>query len=172
MTTMLKVGLGVLRQHRRLPVDEEVPADDALWDGLDLTLARPVRMRGTAELRGNDVVVRARLVGEAVTSCRRCLQPVRVPVDEQVVFVYWPGLTEAEAQAQEVYPLSDRARELDLTAAVREHVLLAVPQFVICDETCRGLCPQCGADLNRSACACRAEVVDVRWAALERFSNE
>ena len=55
--------------------------------------------------------------------------------------------------------------------AVREQIMLAVPEFVICRETCRGLCPRCGTNLNESDCGCSEPQVDGRWAALKRLSE-
>jgi uncharacterized protein len=169
---MLKVGLADLRQQRRLPIDADVPPDDPIWTGAGITFATPLAVTGGATTRGDDVVVRLRLLGEAAADCRRCLTPVRLPVDEEIEVVFRPGVSEVEAEAAEVYPLPERATEVDLAPAVREHTLLAVPQFVECREGCRGLCPRCGAELNRMECGCREEAVDPRWAALRRLSNE
>jgi uncharacterized protein len=169
---MLKVGLAELRQRRRLPIDADVPPDDAIWTGAGITFASPLVVTGHASLRGDDVVVRLRLVGEASADCRRCLAPVRLPVDEEIELVYRAGLTDVDAEAAEVYPMPEQAREVDLSAAVREHTLLAVPQYVTCEEGCRGLCPRCGAELNQAECGCHEVVADPRWAALRRLSNE
>jgi uncharacterized protein len=70
-----------------------------------------------------------------------------------------------------VLPLP-RGGALDLTTPVREHVLLAVPTYVYCQEGCRGLCPQCGANLNQAVCACTSEEADDRWAPLRQLKAE
>ena len=169
---MLKVDLGELQRKRRLPIDVDVPPAALDWDGDGVRLDGPLHFEGTAQQSGSDIVVHGRLTGEAETSCPRCLTPIRQPIDEAVVFVYRPGLAAVEAESEELYTIDPRARDVDLTDAVREHVLLAAPQYVICDEACRGLCAKCGANLNEGACACREESEDVRWAALKRLSHE
>ncbi len=73
-----------------------------------------------------------------------------------------------EADNGEVYPLPERGTEVDLTAAVREQVLLQVPQFALCSEECSGLCPQCGTDLNDGACECVPERAPSPWDALKK----
>jgi uncharacterized protein len=55
--------------------------------------------------------------------------------------------------------------EIDLNDIVREHVLLGLPMSPVCREDCRGLCPQCGAELNLGPCGCTAPR-DPRWNAL------
>jgi uncharacterized protein len=169
---MPKVDLGELQRKRRLPIDVQVPPSALHWEDESVRIDRPVHLEASAQLSGADIVVRGGLTGEVETSCRRCLEPIRATIVEEVLFVYRPGLAVGDAESDEVYPIDPRAREVDLTDAVREHVVLAVPQYVICSEACRGLCPGCGANLNDGACACREETVDERWAALRRFSHE
>ena len=53
-----------------------------------------------------------------------------------------------------VYRLAEPVTQVDLTAAIREEVGLAVPTYALCREACAGLCPRCGADLNEGPCAC------------------
>jgi uncharacterized protein len=55
-------------------------------------------------------------------------------------------------EAPDVYPLAPTASAIDLGQAVREELALAVEQFPLCREDCKGLCPTCGADLNAGPC--------------------
>jgi uncharacterized protein len=169
---MLKVDLGTLARQHRIEIDADVPADDALWDSLPWQFDGPVTLRMDVQQAASDVVVRGRVQGTASLSCRRCLVPVRHELDEELTLVYKAGLTEVDAAAAEVYALPGKGQELDLTAAVLEHVLLGVPQFVICNETCRGFCARCGTNLNESSCDCTIEDADPRWAALRRLGSE
>jgi uncharacterized protein len=56
---------------------------------------------------------------------------------------------------------------LDLTDEVREAIILALPGYPVCRETCPGLCLACGANLNTAPCTCRKTGKDSRWAALD-----
>ena len=169
---MLKVDLGLLAQQHRIRIDAEVPADDELWESLPWGFAGPVELHLDVQQAGADVVVRGEVRGQAELSCRRCLATVHHGIDEELIFVYRAGVAPVEAEAEEVYPLPEKGGTLDLTQAVREHVLLAVPEFVNCDEACRGFCPRCGANLNETTCECRTEEEDPRWAALRRLRSE
>ena len=51
----------------------------------------------------------------------------------------------------------DLHQTLDLTDEVRETIILDFPNFPLCGEACRGLCPRCGVNLNRERCGCRPE---------------
>jgi len=55
---------------------------------------------------------------------------------------------------------------------LREQVLLAVPLKAICRQDCKGLCSQCGANLNAAQCSCAEPVEDPRWAALKEIRSK
>ena len=64
--------------------------------------------------------------------------------------------------------LRQASGEVDLTEALRESLVLAYPAATICRDDCKGICSQCGADLNKGACNCEEDDVDPRWAGLDR----
>jgi uncharacterized protein len=169
---MLKVDLGLLARQRRAEIDGELAPDDPVWEGTGVAFDGPVELQLDVQQAGADVVVRGGMQGTARLECRRCTAPVRFALDEELTLVYRTGLTAAEAEAEEVYALPARAQELDLTPALREAVLLAVPEYVNCSEECRGFCPRCGTNLNQASCECVVEDEDPRWAALRRLRTE
>jgi uncharacterized protein len=169
---MLNVDLGTLARQHRLRIDIDVPADDEVWASLPWQFGGPVNLELDIQQAAADVVARGRLRGSAVLSCRRCLTPVVHDLDEDLTLVYKAGLGEVEAEASEVYTLPAKGNELDLGPAVREHVVLAVPEFVICKEACRGFCARCGTNLNQASCDCFDEEPDPRWAVLRQTRAE
>ncbi len=60
---------------------------------------------------------------------------------------------------------------LELAEVVREQILLWLPMRWICQEDCRGICSQCGANLNLEDCGCREELADDRWEALRSMRS-
>ena len=56
---------------------------------------------------------------------------------------------------------------IDLEPIVREQLLLALPMNAVCREDCKGLCGQCGQNLNEKQCDCQEQRVDPRFAALK-----
>ena len=169
---MLKVDLGQLARNKRLQIDASVPPDDALFHGVAFEMLGPLEVQLEVQQAGHDVVVRGRLDGEAGLACRRCLQAVSVPISEEVALLFREGVSEADAEDAEIYPLPEKGNELDLTHALREHLVLAVPEFAICREECKGLCPSCGTNLNENTCSCEPEHVDHRWAALLKLGKD
>jgi uncharacterized protein len=168
---MLIVDLGRLEREGRVRVQADIGPDDPIWNGMELRFAEPVHVDLEAQQVLRDVLVQGTVKTVVAHECRRCLEPVRMPIAEEVSMFFQAGVPEEQAEAEEVYALPDRG-DLDLTQAVREQVALAVPQFALCREDCRGLCPTCGTNLNESSCDCVVEEVDDRWAALRRINFE
>jgi uncharacterized protein len=94
------------------------------------------------------------------------------------------AVLEIEAQQQEFAPttkdgweesdLSSFVEDLvvDLAGIAREAVVLALPSQIVCSPSCKGLCPQCGQDLNRGSCDCASVASDERWAKLKDLKLE
>jgi uncharacterized protein len=169
---MLTVDLGQLKRRGRVPIEAELPPDPSLVEGVGAEFVAPVRVHAQAQYAGPDVVVRGSATGQVRLGCRRCLATVEVVVDTPLTLVYREDVEPAEAEAAEVYALTARAHALDLEPAVREHVMLAVPRYALCSETCRGLCPVCGANLNETDCGCDVADEDDRWAPLKRLLSD
>lgn len=151
---MLNLSLTAISRAEVL-VDGVVPASDPLFEGLDLALAEPLRLQLEARSVGEGVLVRGRVHAVLGMECRRCVKPVPYELDETLDILYEPLNEEEEEElGGEVYPLPERGDDLDLRPALREQLLLRVPEYVECSEECRGLCPQCGADLNEESCDC------------------
>jgi uncharacterized protein len=163
---MLKVNLaGLDRDATRLV--ESVPADDPFWQDTDLRPLGPMEVDFETRSVGDGILVRGRLKAEVELECRRCLSPVSHRVDEVVDMLFMDIGEDTEIEG-EVYPLPLRGLEMDVTDAVREQLVLRVPEFALCREACRGFCPQCGTNLNEGQCDCVSEAPPSPWDALKQ----
>lgn len=169
---MLKVDLGELARKKRLQVEGSMPVDHAALAGAGFRLITPLEVHLEVQQAMQDVVVLGCLEGEAEVACRRCLVPVRAPIDQEVTLLFREGVSPVEAEAEEIYTLPERGTELDLSGAIREHLLLAVPEFLECQDACKGLCPHCGVNLNETTCSCEQPSADDRWAKLKQLTQK
>ncbi|MDJ0770762.1 MAG: DUF177 domain-containing protein [Ilumatobacter sp.] len=92
--------------------------------------------------------------------CRRCLTDVRGTAGVEVDELYQDDVSDEDAYAIE-------GDQIDLAPAVREYVLLELPDDPLCRDDCAGICPVCGIDRNTASCECDTSVRDERWAALD-----
>lgn len=68
-----------------------------------------------------------------------------------------------------VYPLHAAPLEIDVTADLREDLLLGLPKFPRCRKDCAGLCPYCGANLNKGSCSCVPRAEKGPWDSLDNL---
>ena len=168
---MLNLSLAAV-DRGEVRVREQVPPDHPMWENTGVELGSPLDVDLTARSVGDGVFVRGTLRGTARLACRRCLAPVEAPIEQDVDILFAEQVEEEEMDSGEVYPIPPRGGELDLSGAVREQVILAVPEFGLCREDCPGLCPRCGKDLNGGPCECVPEEPESPWDALKKIKFE
>jgi len=118
---------------------------------------------------GQELFFSGTLSGPAVGHCARCLDDFVVDMWRDFSFVLIPSAstaTEAEENEGDLSLSFYHGDVVDLSPLLREQILLALPTRALCKESCKGLCPQCGANLNITSCNCSAETGDSRLAAL------
>jgi uncharacterized protein len=75
----------------------------------------------------------------------------------------------ADSSFLRAYKFTEGQKSVDLTADIRESILLEVPPVSYCSPDCRGLCPYCGINLNQGACQCRPPQPGGDWTVLDRL---
>lgn len=130
----------------------------------ELALVSDLAFKGTIEQTAPYFRLNGELDAELKLVCSRCLgsftQGFHIPVAE----VY---TNKAEALPR---PEEDEAEEtgffegdeIDIAPALLKALFLELPMHPLCREDCRGICPQCGADLNKGQCACQEDNIDFR----------
>jgi len=110
------------------------------------------------EKHGRDVLVRGALSGKLKLTCSRCLETfeAKVAADFDLLLLPRPEQTTSrEELTPEDLDLDYYSGEVvDLESLLKEQIVLMVPLKPLCAEDCRGLCPRCGANLNRESCNC------------------
>ncbi len=135
-----------------------------------------LRADGTLYKSGVEVLARGRVDGEVTLVCSRCVGPAKVTVAAPFEVLYLPRDADVPAEEEEltgeepdVVPYDDE--QLDLEETLREEVVLALPYAPLCSEACKGLCPNCGKDLNQGPCGCpdNDPLADDRFASLRNL---
>jgi uncharacterized protein len=113
--------------------------------------------------------------------CGRCLEPFEIAVDSPFELRYVPQPAAAPSQGpaargeeSELEVAEDDLttafytdETLDLGELMHEQFVLALPMKPLCSETCKGLCPTCGTNLNKATCDCKPAWKDPRLEALQ-----
>ena len=141
-----------------------------------LQLVQPPVVSGEIRREDRRAHVQGRVAARVQLECDRCLNLIDLPVDSSFDLEY---VTQQDYQAQQAVELTEDDLDLtvfdgeviDIDALVTEEILLAVPDHVLCQENCKGICPGCGADRNSVDCSCHTEDTDPRWAGLKELVN-
>jgi DUF177 domain-containing protein len=152
--------------------------------------AGAARVRARLTKLGRSVLLQSRFTVPLEGQCKRCLKKVRLDEPIELTLTYVPReaaraepLRRAEHDERPPEPVASfdletvdeepySGKTIDLSPALREQILLAVPPSPVCDEACKGLCPSCGKDLNAGDCGCEKTTLDPRWAALKSIQLE
>ncbi len=139
---------------------------------IDFSLAKPVQASLTITKSDRVVLIRGSIEAELILQCSRCLEDYRFPLDSDCEVTLFPF--EGQAPPQEAELNEDDLRssyyygdEIDISAIIREQILLDIPYKPLCQPSCKGLCPICGEDLNRGSCSCKQDGIDERFAPLK-----
>lgn len=169
---MPTLDLRRLAREDSVDVTGEWAADDPLWDESGLSFAAPVRVDLVARETGSGEVVATGTVSTVLDrTCRRCLKKAEEEFELDVTLI-WSDDVELRGEDGEIRALPDDTDDVDVGPAVREELLLAVPAYTECDPDCKGLCPQCGTNLNEHSCDCSTDERDPRWDALRALQSE
>ncbi len=114
-------------------------------------------LSGRIERTGEDFLLRASLRGAFDTTCSRCLEPARLPIDLPLTLSY-VEVDEASAEddddEDEEGVVHFQGGVIDLAPQIRDELLLALPIGPLCREDCAGICPTCGGNRNLTPCDC------------------
>lgn len=137
----MKIRLANYTEGELAEVHDKYNAKELDLEFVDLHYQRPVELAGAIEKGGDTVIFRGNLTSEIEHICGRCLKKINEKVDVPFHLIY-------DTAGKE---------EIDTLPDLRETLLLEHPLSFVCSESCKGLCPHCGIDLNQEKCECASK---------------
>jgi uncharacterized protein len=167
VSQLLQEPVGSTRDYR---VNEEA---DIIGDGKPCPVRGEVRLLRTQR----SILAKCNLSTEVEITCSRCLSVFRHPLAPRFDEEFLPTV---DVQSGAPLPRPEDAsaftidehHTLDLTEAIRQYALLAMPMKPLCRIDCAGLCPRCGHNLNQGKCDCPSESIDPRWSELAKLRKK
>lgn len=169
-----------------MDVDQIVPAPSGIGDSIvGVREGSDVRVQGRFDSIVDGLIFTGTLTAPVHAVCTRCDTPLDDDWDTQVT-AFFPFEDESEQsgksgksgnsdddiemfagedEAEDVYPLLEHGSFANIEALVRDAFVDALPMQPLCRPDCKGLCPQCGLDLNENPDH-KHEVTDMRFAGL------
>jgi uncharacterized protein len=164
---MLQIHIGSITDNG-LTVEQQV-------DPLALPLLRAVAREGSvgfpqavharihASLSGDTVLIDGTIRTMVRLFCSRCLAPFAYDVESEFSVAAMPetdsliapeASDDIELTAGDMNVIVYHGDSFDLGNEISQQIIMALPFKPLCRETCKGLCSQCGADLNKGPCGC------------------
>ena len=154
-----------------IPNELFAPAESSHFEGtLDLpvlksgpdlySFAEPVAWQADITNTGGAFLVMGTAQGTATTSCVRCLEDVTLPLVGEIEGYFLIGGEDAEApeeMEEDEFEVLGDDNVIDMEPLVRAALLLELPYVPLCRDDCKGICPNCGANLNEEECTCSDE---------------
>lgn len=164
VSQLLQDPIGSTRDYR---IDEAV---DIFGDGREYNVGGDCHLLRTQR----SILVKCVLDTDVELTCNRCLGQFRHPLKINFEEEFLPTVDVVSGAPlplpeESGYFTIDERHTLDLTEAIRQYAVMAIPMKVLCDKDCAGLCPKCGKNLNQGKCDCLAQEMDPRWSELTKL---
>lgn len=168
-------------------IDTTLPAPSGIGDRIvGISQGADIHVEGSIDSIVDGLVLSARVSTRLQAQCTRCLTPIDRDWQADVT-AFFPYQMQAEDkranaaghanrdedidiiagedEAEDTYPLSPDGGTADMEALLRDTFAEHLPTQLLCRKDCRGLCPQCGVNLNEHP-GHRHDVGDLRFAGL------
>jgi uncharacterized protein len=156
-------------------LNEDLELNPAFEGRSDILHHSPVHVDLHAKYEAGAVEVRGALTVDLVLSCSRCLSDIKQTVELPFRELFTQKQVKEEDGnpdefSEDIHLVTED--KVDLEPYVIENVVMGLPYIPLCDEACKGLCPECGENRNLVRCGCNQEKVDPRLAGLADFFKE
>ncbi|MFT4579705.1 MAG: hypothetical protein ACI9UO_002551 [Nitrospinales bacterium] len=148
-------------------------------DQPDCALTDDVKVWGKLTKIEREVCFYGDLEASLLVTCTRCLKPFPLQVKSIIQVHFIPRAKESSPGSEVELTETDIEKELyedervDLHGPIRDQILLDVPLILLCQENCKGICPECGNDRNSDPCECKNDgQVDPRFAILQKLKEK
>lgn len=139
--------------------------------GLGKPFLGEVKLKVRMDKSHSQIVLDCDLDTEAELVCDRCNDEFVAKLNRKFKLIYLFGEKPEQSDTPDLYYLSLENDKIKLNGDVADYAVLSIPMKNLCKENCKGLCPHCGANLNRSNCECVTEDVNPVWAPLLKLKN-
>ncbi|PWG59972.1 YceD family protein [Bifidobacterium catulorum] len=166
-------------------IDQDFPAPDGIGDEvISVRKDADVHVDGSFDSIVDGLIFNGAVTAPITAECSRCLKPLNAShtIHVTAFFPYAPDahdqhrggkgkgeevdIIAGEEESDDFYPLAGNNTFADIESLLRDNLVEALPLKPLCRPDCRGLCPQCGIDLNEEPDH-HHDVPDIRWSALE-----
>lgn len=167
----MKVDLSnlITGKYYQVDLDNTIEINEIETEENNIKLTKAIKIKGGIYNTEDGIYLQAKVYFEFETKCSRCLKEITIEEENNLEYRIQFKEDEEISSDEEVIKVSGYA--IDLTKPIISSILLSIPMKTICDENCKGICPQCGNDLNEGQCNCKNNNIDPRLAKLKELMD-
>ena len=145
-------------------LDLSISLDNMFFNGLDIVFTTPFKLKGMVKNIAGTLYLELNALVSFETQCARCLDTVSENLSFEIYEVFSKTPVEND---DEVTVLE--SGNIDLDDVLEKAFVGVLPISYLCSDDCKGLCPDCGCNLNHETCSCDIDNTDPRLAVLKNF---
>lgn len=154
----------VLKEYgKKIILDDDIDLEDTPFLGEIYHFTHPVHIKGSIANNGKALELKAKCSCGFTARCARCTKEIEVCEEFDVDEIL---SRDEDNNSEESDVIVFDGMEIDLDDIVLNSFLMNIEGRYLCSEDCKGLCPNCGADLNEGDCGCSDEAVSPGWEGL------
>lgn len=123
-----------------MDINKTVPMEGIGLSSEEIDLRSPITVKATVEKAGNHIVAHTTVKADYGYMCARCLEDFHEVHETEYDFDF---------------EFTSELDSIDLGEEVRQEMIMANPPRILCKENCKGICPNCGVNLNVEKCKCK-----------------
>lgn len=148
-------------------IDFAYHKENLVYNNETIEILKPIQIKGKVDIAQGVAELKLSVSTCLLYTCSRCLEPFETELD----LVVDEKVSKDEQEDESIITLEE-GDVLDIRDVVMNNIYLALPLKVLCKEDCKGLCQDCGKNLNEGQCSCTHDEVDPRLSALKDMFKE
>ena len=136
---MIKIAVRDIKSSG-LDIEQNIPKEGIGLSDEEVDIKSLINVKAHLEKVNSTVIADAHIKAQFGYLCARCLEELYTTEERSYKFDF------------EIDPTSEY---IDLGEEIRQEIILANPPKVLCSKDCKGICPKCGANLNKEKCKCK-----------------
>jgi uncharacterized protein len=160
----MNIDVSELKQKKNSRTNINVVIEKkSFFDGYEtVEFSKPINFCGVISLFQDIFELKGSVTSEILLTCSRCLNKfpyyIEMDIEEKL---------STNASNEDIEIISIKDDKIDIYQIIESNLVMQLPIKRLCSESCKGLCQQCGTDLNRRKCSCDDIDVDPRLAKLK-----
>lgn len=155
-------------KDRSKKIDYTFEMEQFNFEGDTIKTVGSCEVAGVISSDSDILILNAKIKADLEMICSRCLEAFIYPIDIDIEERF---TTNRSSKDDEAIVVMDDV--LDITEVVETSMISTLPIKRVCKNDCKGLCQECGCNLNDKTCSCHKEDVDIRFDVLKSlFDNK